>query len=213
MLNAPEVDWDCHCEYQWLHSVAFRSSSEAAARYKAVCPYAKWPQIVLYFLCLNFPFCFVVFFLPLLPAITSAHTGPAPSCSSPVCLWDPLFLVSDRLQFHHLEYFAYPKVIYLASSVFQSTRQELQSKTSPWAAQTVAAASLVGPVASVCMHVCEKACVGVSTYMVVHLTHWLGGLSAPCMLLNQLFVTSGDFCLGDENDLEIICKIIRKCSH
>lgn len=91
---------------------------------------------------------------------SQAHSGPALHCSSPFHFWDFLFLISCRLQFHHLEYFAYPKVIFLTSSIIQSTKQEPESKTSPWAAQTVAAASLVGH--GICLHtqLWEGMCVG-----------------------------------------------------
>lgn len=69
-------------------------------------------------------------------SLISIHSGPAPFHLSDVWL-----LVRCRLKFHHLEYFAYPKVIYLASSIIQSTRQEPESKTSPQAAQIVSVAS------------------------------------------------------------------------
>lgn len=134
MSSVPEGDRSHDCEYQWLYGVAFRSPLDAAARCEAVCPSYMAPGCAVLF-----TFDFVLFSFP--SSITSAHGGPALSCSSTFHLLDFLFLISCRLQFHHLEYFAYPEVIYLASSIIQSRRQEPESKTSPWAAQTDAAAS------------------------------------------------------------------------
>ena len=62
-------------------------------------------------------------------SLIHVHSGPAPSQLS-----DLLLLVRCRLTFHHLGYFAYPEIIYLASWIIESIRQEPESKTSSKAA-------------------------------------------------------------------------------
>lgn len=64
-------------------------------------------------------------------SLASALSGPALHCLPPFCFSDLLFLISCRLKFYHLEYFDYPKVTFLASSIIRSTRQEPESKTHP----------------------------------------------------------------------------------
>ena len=77
----------------------------------------------------SFNFCFFFSFSHCQLSLIHVHSGPAPSQLS-----DLLLLVRCRLTFHHLGYFAYPEIIYLASWIIESIRQEPESKTSSKAA-------------------------------------------------------------------------------
>lgn len=170
-------------------SVTFRSSSEATARCTPVCPYTEQPQIGT-LLTFNSSFFFSFSHYCQL-SLTSSRSGPALSCSPPFRLSHLLFLLGCRLKFHHLEYFTYPEVIYLASSIIHSSRQESESKNKS-SSSSDRRSSFLNGTCDVCMHECvQTVCVGALHLQYLHtdcLTHLLlGSPSVHCLPLGQLF--------------------------
>lgn len=157
--------------------VAFRSSREAAARCKAVCPDTKWPQIMLCFLHLIFFSLSVLLLFSHYCQPSQVLTVGLPHIAHPHSTFE-ISCFSSAVGFNFIILNA---LLILRSSIwhlqlFRAQKKRIRKQNKSLSSSDSCSSFLSGPVASACTRICEKACVQGSTYMVVHLTHWLPGV-------------------------------------